>query len=115
MPEVVNAAGLIEMNAHMIRTDLAIGLMLAGGMGLALVLICNLINLAIGDKKHIMTGLGWSVPFVIVLAALLVTGLRMPMKKQIMACAAGQVSIEQIAARYDVVGVDGKMLTLIER
>lgn len=111
----MDASGLIQMNLHMIRSANAEVLMAIGVIGAILVLICAMVDIAFNSINKWVKHMIIEVLLLILFAALFISGLKMPMRRQIQACAAGQVSIEQIAARYDVVEVDGKMLTLIER
>jgi hypothetical protein len=104
--------GLIEMNAHMITTQRAQGLML---IGCALAVIGLIALIVIVVDKNVQTA--WKS---IVIAGVVVTigcamvysGTRIPRVKEIHACADGAVSLESIAARYDIVSVDGKELVL---
>lgn len=103
--------GLIQMNAHMVRVK-GFEPMLA--IGVAGVLIFGfMLAFAISEKSKIgIWGCGMlTVAFVVVI----VLALRLPMKKEIHACASGPVSLEQIATVYDIVEVDGKELVLRER
>ena len=43
------------------------------------------------------------------------SGAGQPRQKVLYCCASGPVSLEAVATVYDIVGVDGKMLTLAER
>lgn len=112
---MADSMGLIQMNLHMVRTANANVLMAIGIFGAVVVLIYAIGDIAFNPIKMWVKHMFIEVGLLILFAALLISGLRMPMRRQIQACAVGQVSIEQIAARYDVVKVDGKMLTLIER
>ena len=46
---------------------------------------------------------------------LVIAGSSRPKVKQIRCCASGPVSLDLVAARYDIVSVDGKELVLRER
>ena len=109
MPELQSE--LIQMNTHMVRVkgfDAMLGIGIAG-----VVIFLIMLAFAISDKsKFGMIGCGF---LACAFAALIVVAVRLPQKKEIRACANGPVSIEQIAAVYDIVEVDGKMLTLRER
>lgn len=103
--------GLIEMNAHMVRVK-AFEPMLAFGI-VGTVLFVSLLVFAISEKsKAGMVGYGL---LTVAFAVMIVLALRLPMKKEIRACVSGPISLEQVAAVYDIVDVDGKELTLRER
>lgn len=112
---MADSMGLIQMNLHTIRTTIATVLMAIGVFGAVLVLIYAILNIAINPKSIWLKNLAVEVVLLILFAALFISGLRMPMRRQIQACAVGAVSIEAVAARYEVVKVDGKCLTLIEK
>lgn len=105
------AGGLIQMNAHMIMTGLATAMVCIGVIVVAItltIMICFWFEMARG--KQALT-----IAFVLVGVILICLGVRQPRVKEIRACASGPVSLEQVAARYDIVAVDGKELTLRER
>lgn len=105
------AGGLIQMNAHMIMTGPATAMVGIGAIAVAItltVMICFWFEMSRG--KQALT-----IALVLVGVALIVLGVRQPRLKEIRACAAGPVSLEQVAAVYDIVAVDGKELTLRER
>lgn len=103
--------GLIQMNAHMVRVK-AFEPMLAFGI-VGTVLFVFLLVFAISEKsKAGMVGCGL---LTVAFAVMIVMALRLPMKKEIHACASGPVSLEQIATVYDIVEVDGKELVFRER
>lgn len=104
-------SGLIQMNVHMEATVFAQILMALGIFAAAvcgLVVICTLM-----EKERRLALLFAAIGLLGV--ALIVVGARMPRDRIITACASGPVSIEQVAAVYDVIEVDGKMLRLRER
>lgn len=107
--------GLIQMNLHMIRTTTAGALIGIGIIGAVVVLIYVLFDIVFNPINMFIKHMFIEIGLLLLFAALLVSGLRMPMRRQIQACAVGAVSIEAVAARYEVVKVDGKCLTLIEK
>ena len=111
---MADSMGLIQMNLHMIRSANAEALIGIGVIGAVLVLIYTIGDIAFNPVNKWVKHMFIEVGLLILFAALLVSGLKMPMRRQIQACAAGAVSIEAVAARYEVVKVDGKCLTLIE-
>lgn len=112
---MADSMGLIQMNLHMIRSTNARGLMVIGAIGAVIVLICAIGDIVFEPKNTWLKHLAIEVWLLILFAALFVSGLKMPMHRQIQACAVGAVNIEAVAARYEVVKVDGKCLTLVEK
>ena len=103
--------GLIQMNSHMVVTSLA-GILIGIGVGICvLFLICGIASAMCEERKLSI------FMFAIAIVGIIVTivGVNMPRVKEIHACADGQVSIEQIGVRYDIVKIDGKELVLRER
>jgi len=99
--------GLIQMNAHMVVTNTALGLIIVGVL-LATGLAISAFMWWLEAKKR-----WWMLAiFAVAFAALAVAGCRMPRVKEIHACVDGPVSLELIASRYDILKVDGKELTL---
>ena len=103
---------LIQMNAHMERSADARGLM-AGGLIIAVLFIILAVCAAMSRRedhkvRYVLAFLGMAV----VGTVMLIAGANQPREKIVRACANGPVSLEQVAAVYDIVDVDGKMLTL---
>ena len=99
--------GLIQMNAHMVVTNTALGLIIVG-VSLATGLAISAFMWWLEAKKR-----WWMLAiFAVVFAALAVAGCRRPRVKEIHACADGPISLETVSAVYDIVNVDGKELTL---
>lgn len=105
------ASGLIQMNVHMevtVFAQILMALGIAAAVSGVFIVICGLMmeerRLALVFAAIGLLG-----------AALIVVGARMPRDRIITACASGPVSIEQVAAVYDVIEVDGKMMRLRER
>lgn len=103
--------GLIRMNAHLVMQGWARGLMIAGVM-VALLAGALLIWYAFRRKRRRALVCG-AVVLAAVAAALI--GARQPKLKVIRACAVGPVSLEVVAATYTIAGIDGSMMTLIEK
>lgn len=107
--------GLIQMNAHMEVTAGAHALIVAGAVIAALfafLALCAAVSQKTEHKRRYVTA------FLIVALlglALLIGGARRPREMILMCCADGPVSLEQVAARYDIRKVDGKLLVLAER
>ena len=109
MSELQN--GLIQMNAHMVRQekfDFVIGLAIV-----AAIIFVMLAAFAARDKNKMAAIVFFTLAIIWVVGA--VIAINQPKVKEIKACANGPVSIEQIAVVYDVVDIDGKMITLRER
>lgn len=105
------SGSLIEMNAHMVVSATASALIWIGFLAAVGFLLLGIIA-AIGGKGNLY------VVFVIIAiaaAAVGIGGARMERVKEIRYCANGPVQIEQIAAKYDIVDIDGKMITVRER
>lgn len=105
------ASGLIQMNVHMEVTQWAEGLIVLGIFAAA---VSFLIALSLMMNRERRLALVFAA-IAMLGAALIVVGARMPRDRIITACASGPVSIEQVAAVYDVIEVDGKMMRLRER
>lgn len=103
--------GLIQMNAHMVRVDAFDPVLAIGIVGS--VLFAILLTVAMCEKSK--TGIWGCALLTIAFAVLIVVALRLPMKKEIHACANGPVSLEQITTVYDIIEVDGKELIMRER
>lgn len=103
--------GLIEMNAHMVRVK-GFEPMLAFGI-VGVVIFVFLLVFAISEKSK--AGIWGCGLLTVVFAVMIVLAVRMPMKKELRVCANGPVSLEQVAAVYDIVDIDGKELVLRER
>lgn len=105
------ASGLIQMNVHMEVTQWAKALIV---MGIFAAVVSFLIALSLLMNRERRLALVFAA-IGLLGVALIVVGARMPRDRIITACANGPVSIEQVAAVYDVIEVDGKMMRLRER
>ena len=102
---------IIQMNAHMVVTDLAVWLISIGAIVSAVFVIFSLISAFEKSWKDAL--LGFAV--VIVGVAMLMVGVRMPRVKEIHACVNGPFSLERVSAVYNIMSVDGTELVLRER
>lgn len=104
-------SGLIQMTAHMVtRPEAARALT----WGAVLVFTFGVAGLWLGMKRR--WGLFFAaVAVTLVGLALVIYGYNQPRVKEIKCCAWGPISLEQVAAVYDIKDVDGKLLTLWER
>lgn len=101
---------LIQMNAHMVVTNTALGLIIVG-VSLATGLVISAFMWWLEAKKR-----WWMMAILAAaFAALAVAGCRMPRVKEIRACVNGPISLETVSAVYDIVKIDGKELVLRER
>lgn len=104
---------MIEMNVHMQRRGYADALVLLGAILAILSFIFFMIDLI--QSKRFKKQL---IPYIVTLllgVATMFYGLKIPKDKIISYCANGPVSIEQISASYDIIEIDGKLITLKER
>lgn len=104
---------MIEMNVHMQSRGYADAFVLLGGILVILSFIFFMIDLVQSRKFKKQL-----VPYIITLllgAATMIYGLKIPKDKIISYCANGPVSIEQISVNYDIVEIDGKLIRLKER
>lgn len=109
------AGSLIEMNVHNVMSATALTLCDIGVIGLivsAFVIFSMILIESIKSRKE------WFIACIIAIAislGLLISGNDMPKVKEINYCANGPVQIEQIAATYDIIQIDGKQITVRER
>ena len=108
------AGSLIEMNVHNVANASARGI-----LDLAIILIVVSITAAfigiIVDVKDKKIGLIVCAFVFVIGIGLLIFGKSIPKVKEINYCANGPVQIEQIAATYDIIKIDGKQITVRER
>lgn len=109
MGELAN--GLIQMNAHMVRTSTSSVMM---SFGLIAAVAYFFMAMLMYSKC------GWKFSGVLVLlgiacVVLFIVGLNTPRVKEIRMCANGPISLEAIAARYEIVSVDGAEITVREK
>ena len=105
------AGSLIEMNIHMVLSDAATAMIVCGFLGALIALLISVA--AFGDGLNVLGGL--LVALMVIGIIIGIVGARMPKIKELHMCADGPVSLERIAAVYDIVDVDGKELVLRER
>ena len=104
---------MIELNAHMQSRGYARAFVFLGAILAILSFIFFMIDLIESKrfKKHL-------IPYIVTLllgAAVMFYGLKIPKDRIISYCANGPVSIEQISAAYDIIEIDGKLIRLKER
>ena len=109
------AGALIEMNAHMVVTDGALRAMIFGGAVIVIFALLLLITVLDKDNADKAVRAGICAFFVALGIAVLITGNNMARVKEIRFCANGPIQIEQVAAKYEIVKIDGKMITVREK
>lgn len=107
--------GLIQMTAHQVLTGDA-NTLIWFGTAMAVIFAFLAIFAAVsGKRKHKRRYVLGFLALAVVGVALVIGGARLPMKKVLYCCADGPVDLQMVATRYDIVDVDGKLLTLMER
>ena len=107
--------GLIRMTAHDVVRGYACTMIVAGAI-VAAVSLTLALCVALSDRKHHrLRFAAIMVACAVAGTALVFAGSRQPRKRILYCCASGPVSLEAVAVKYDIIGVDGKLLTLAER
>lgn len=109
------SGGLIQMTAHMVVRPEAHGWMVAG---LIVAALFGFMAVCAALSKHSEHRRRYVAAFLaIALAGCVMTwaGAKQPRRKEIYCCASGPVSLEQVAARYEIIEVDGAFLKIAER
>jgi NADH:ubiquinone oxidoreductase subunit 6 (subunit J) len=104
---------MIELNVHMQSRGYADVFVILGAVLTIVSFTFFMIDLI--QSKRFKKQL---IPYIVTLllgAATMVYGLKIPKDKIISYCANGPVSIEQISAAYDIIEIDGKLIRLKER
>lgn len=101
------AGGLIQMNSKMVMTSTALTMVIFGILGGGLLLAVAVIWWTGSFKRWWVWLIGAAL-----LAGLAFWGNNMPRVQEIHACVNGPVSLETVSARYDIIKIDGKELTL---
>ena len=109
------AGSLIEMNVHDVLDASASILCQIGRIGIIVSILGIFSLLLIDGIKSKTEWITACIITMIICAGLLIFGKSMPKVKEINYCANGPVQIEQIAATYDIVKIDGKQITVRER
>lgn len=107
--------GLIQMTAHT-RVTARAQMMITSGCILAAVCVLLALCAALSKRQdHVQRYVALFLFFALAGAAMAVSGANLPRQKVLYCCASGPVSLEAIAAKYDIIEVDGKLLMLGER
>ena len=106
---------LIEMNAHMVVTVYAMRRMVFGGAVAALFGVLLLIMLTDRKKGNKAVRAGICAVMMAIGIAILIAGNNSPRVKEIRYCAYGPIQIEEVVAKFDIVRIDGKEITVRER
>ena len=107
--------GLIQMTAHMEVTAGAREMMTAGAAVAVLFALLTLGAAASQKQEHKRRYVLIFATFMLLGFAIIIMGGNAPREKIIQCCASGPVSLEQVAVRYDIRKIDGKLLVLAER
>ena len=106
---------LIEMNAHMVVTGNAMRAMFYGGLVAALFGVLMLVMLTDRNNGNKAVRAGICAVMMAIGIAILIAGNKTPRVKEIRYCAYGPIQIEEVAAKFDIVSIDGKEITVRER
>ena len=109
------SGGLIQMTAHMEVTAGARGMMIAGAVVGVLFTWLTLAAAFSGKTEHKRRYVLAFAAFALLGFGLLIAGGNAPREKILQCCASGPISLEQVAVRYDIREIDGKLLVLVER
>lgn len=115
MPDMTATSGLIQMTAHTLTTPAAQRWIIVGALFAALGAFLVLCVALSARQDHKLRYLFIFTAVTVCGVIMLTHGTRMPRVKEIKCCASGPISLEEVAARYDIIEVDGKLLTLRER
>ena len=103
------------MNAHMVVTDDAMRAMIFGGVVAALFGVLLLVMLTDRKKGNKAVRAGICACMMVIGIAILISGYGSSRVKEIRYCANGPIQIEEVAAKFDIVSIDGKEITVRER
>lgn len=106
---------LIEMNAHMVATADAMRATIFGAVVVVLFGVLLLVMLTDRKAANKVVRAGVCAFMVAIGIAILIAANNTPRVKEIRYCANGPIRIEDVVAKYDVVSIDGKMITVRER
>ena len=107
-------SGLIQMTAHMIRRPEACRLIVAG-ISIAALSLFLMLCAMISSQEHKRRYVAVFLVAAVIGVTIALIGANQPRVKELMCCASGPVSLEEVATRYDIKDIDGKLLTLWER
>lgn len=102
--------GLVQMNSRMVMTDTAANVTALGVLIAVICLLVALVGWLDGKRRWWIFGIA-----AVLFAAMAVYGSRSPRIREIRACAVEPVSLERVAATYDIMEVNGKEIVLRER
>lgn len=106
---------LIEMNAHVVMIDSASKMLVFGAFVTVVFAVVLMAILTDRDKTGRAARVWVCACLVAIGVAMAIAGVTIPRVKEIRYCANGPIQIEQIAAKYDIVEIDGKMITVREK
>lgn len=96
---------LIEMNAHMMMTEGARMAIVFGALATAVFLFMLVLTLVVGGKHKVSTAITCAV-MAALCAGLVAMGNSAPWVKEIRFCADGPISLERLAAVYQIMKID---------
>lgn len=106
---------LIEMNAHMVVTADAMRATIFGAAVVVLFGVLLLVMLTDRKVANRTVRAGVCAFMMAIGIAILIAGNNIPRVKEIRYCANGPIQIEEVAAKFDIVRIDGKEITVRER
>lgn len=115
MSEMTVAGALIEMNAKSVMTADAVRTMVFGAIAAGVFAVLMIAVLIDKDKKSKAVRVGVCAFMFALGVALMFAGNSQPRIKEIRYCANGPIQIEQVAAKYDIISIDGKEIVVRER
>lgn len=107
-------SGLIQMTAHMIRRPEAYHMIVAG-ISIAALSLFLMLCATISSQEHKRRYLLGFLAAAIIGATIAIIGANQPRVKELHCCASGAISLEEVATRYDIKEIDGKLIILWER
>ena len=102
--------GLVQMNSRMVMTETAGTVTVCGVLIAVICLLMALVGWLDGKRRWWIFGIA-----AVLFAAMAIYGDSMPRIREIRACAVEPVSLERVAAIYDIMEVNGKEIVLRER
>lgn len=109
------SGGLIQMTAKAVRTGDARTMITLGIILAAVGAILTLCAVFSRQKRHKWRWVAAFAALALAGAILVGSGAGLPRRKILYCCANGPVDLQLVAARYDLIEVDGKFIKLAER
>ena len=102
---------LIEMTTRMVTTPTARITIIIGIVSIALGIIVGIPRLMYKNNFLLL----FCIVFVVFGLCMALYGDSIPKQQQILACADGPVSLDTISASYDIIDIDGSLITMVRR